>query len=110
MRPYFFQGPPRAGRTPKAQDEAPRLVGVVRRSDDEHDLALLSVGQRYLRMEGGAGVEPRTGPARQARAVQCSRVGQRAVASDELGTAAADGTSWFAHLGEDDPAGVARGR
>ena len=85
--------------------QAPGFVGAVGSAQDEDYLAVLAVGQIELGLHGGARVETRAGLAREMRAVERGRVGERAVAPQELGAAAGEAASGLAHLGEQYPAG-----
>ena len=82
--PHRFQRLPGAGRAAVLLDEMLRFIGVAGGAEDEHDLALLPVGQFDPGLYRGARIETRTCPARQTRAAHRRRTGQRAVAADEF--------------------------
>ena len=101
--PHRLQGLPGAGRAAELPDQMLRLVGMAGRAKDEHDLALLPLGQLNPGLNRGARIEARAGSVRQALAAHRRRTGQRTVAADKLAAVAAHPALRLADLHKNDP-------
>ena len=64
--PHRFERATRGGRSPKAANQVPGIVGISPDAEPEDDLTLLPVGQLEWNMDCAAGIEPGPHFARQA--------------------------------------------
>ncbi len=104
--PHRFQRLACAGASAVSLDELLRFFGVASRAEDEHDLALLSFGQFDSRLDRRTGIQAGAGSAGQALATHGGGTGQRAVAANELGAAAAHRSLPLADVGKHHPVGT----